>query len=154
WWGGSTGRPSTSVRCTPTPSDGCERIRRTASLVAGAFAKRLALVRMPCAWASKIPSLTPTVRPRSSAFTTSRRGTVSAFMTDGPEANRDPAAARPHGPPGRIDFLMYAWVFLISRGRRSGPRQETRVRPTAQPYAGCVFARSGTGGGEQSRGPL
>jgi len=48
---------------------GSGRLRRIASAVAGALAKRLALVTIPPSWASKMPSLTPTVRPKSSALT-------------------------------------------------------------------------------------
>src|SRR3989454_5947636 len=69
------------LRCSPTPSPGAgprSRSRRSASVQPGAFTSTETDDTTPAAWASRIPRFTPVDRPKSSAFTTSRGGSVIA----------------------------------------------------------------------------
>src|SRR5438128_7065680 len=67
------------LRCSPTPRPGpTSRSRRSASVQRGAFTSPATDDTTPAAWASTIPRFTPVDRPKSSAFTTSRGGSVIA----------------------------------------------------------------------------
>lgn len=73
---GSAGRPSISTRCKPTPRRGKRRARSTASPAADAVTIKLAEVRMPPVWPSSTASFTGTAKPKSSAVTINRFGTI------------------------------------------------------------------------------
>ena len=66
---GAVGSPSLRFRCTPTPSPGVDRASSTPEANATPFASSEVLVTMPFRCASAIPRLTPSVQPKSSAFT-------------------------------------------------------------------------------------
>src|SRR5260370_535567 len=66
----ATGSPWLRFRCTPTRSPGIARSNSTPLANALPFASREALVTIPLRCASAIPRFTPSVHPRSSAFTT------------------------------------------------------------------------------------
>src|SRR5579883_579499 len=94
--GGRVGRPSTKVRCSPTPSRGMARVRATASAAAGSPTMRLAQVRIPCRWARSTASLTASSSPKSSAVTMRRLGKRAPMPAD-PGSSR----ARPRERPER-----------------------------------------------------
>lgn len=65
---GATVSPPTRTKWHPMPNRGCCFARTTASSNAGPLAINVVLVRIPSRWARIMPSFTPRVRPKSSAF--------------------------------------------------------------------------------------
>ena len=76
--GSVSGCSSTSVRWTPTSSSGFRRQTSSASSNASPAAESEALLTMPSPCAISMPRLMSRWRPKSSAFTTSRRSELTA----------------------------------------------------------------------------
>ena len=83
WEAGKTGDPSTRTMWHPAPREGEFVASEAASVVASAKAIRVAEVRVPSRFSSRMARLTPAVRPKSSAFTMSRftRSSVSILVS-------------------------------------------------------------------------
>src|SRR2546427_9201944 len=111
---GKAERPQTSVKWRPTPSRGFSRARATASSQAASFTIKLAVVRMPSRWARMTAALMPRERPKSSAFTMSRRVA--------------PAAG-----------VFFAWVCIRGRNQTTNPgRKEIRSCSEGVIKCGCA----------------
>src|SRR6185437_1490645 len=91
--------PIRSVRCRPTPRRGICFASSTASAQCGSLTIRLAVVRMPSRWARMTASLMDCERPKSSAFTISRR-----------------AATLPAGVAGRSSAPRVSDAAIAGRG--------------------------------------
>src|SRR5690242_2189784 len=92
---GSAECPHNKVRCKPTPRPGFSLAQATASVQAGSLTIRLAVVRIP-SWCARMTAwLIEWDRPKSSAFTMSRRrqpgaGLASDPITRGHRAESEP----------------------------------------------------------------
>src|SRR5581483_2759766 len=95
--------------------------------VSGALANRLALVRIPCRCASRMPAFTPGVRPKSSPFTTScRRASADMEYVHGGDAAGLDGHPRAKPPPDLSEDLG---IFEIHMARlRQHPRIDGRHR--------------------------
>src|SRR4026209_104507 len=71
--GDQTGRPSVRLKWSPSPSSVESLARASSSGWTGRVARTVVLVTMPSRCARRMPRLTPSVTPKSSALTMSRR---------------------------------------------------------------------------------
>src|SRR5215211_1725758 len=103
--------PLAEIDVSPNPSPGCPLAADAASAATSERTIRLALVTIPSTCARSTPRLIPGLRPKSSAFTISRRSVIRAPASPPragpPRASRAPAAVvatsratiRATGPP-------------------------------------------------------
>jgi hypothetical protein len=129
--GAETALPPTNTRWHPTPRLGTARARSTASSNASPLAIRVALVRMPSRCARTIPSFTPRVNPKSSAFRISSTIWMDGLSNDHAGSyhvrlGAETSARSPHSwlvVTNCAETRPFIFAWRATESRRNSPEQ-------------------------------